>query len=379
MPSLRARLYTTGHPVELTWNHGLITALGSTSIPASALPWLAPSLVDLQVNGFAGIDFQQDDLTAPALLHATRALHQAGCGRYFLTLITDEWPRLIRRLEQLRQLRLQLPELSAAIAGWHLEGPFLSTEPGYCGAHNPALMPEPTADHIRELRAAAGTDGLLLTLAPERMGAIPAIQLAVELGCRVSLGHTNATAELLQQARQAGASGFTHLGNACPQLLDRHDNILWRVLDLPRLQVSLIPDAIHVAPPLFRLLHRVLDPARIHYVSDATAAAGAPPGLYTIGQIPIQAGADQIVRQPGKTHFAGSALRPIDGVFRAAQMLGRSWRDTWDAFSLLPARYAGLTAELRPGAPADFCLLELEETEPALRRLQLFRAGQQIA
>jgi len=239
-------------------------------------------------------------------------------------------------------------------------------------------MPDPTTTHIRELRAAAGTDPLLFTIAPERTGALSAIRLAVELGFRVSLGHTNASAELLDLACQAGATAFTHLGNACPQLLDRHDNILWRVLDLPALHVSLIPDAIHVAPSLFRLLHRALDPARIHYVSDATAAAAAPPGTYSIGQIQIQVGHDQIVRQPGKSNFAGSALRPIDGVFRAARMLGKSWREVWDAFSVRPARFAGLNTGLDLGAPADFCLLDLDEAQTAPRQLRLFRAGQQL-
>jgi N-acetylglucosamine-6-phosphate deacetylase len=374
-----ARHYTTGQVVEISWDSARITRLHpAPSAAVPGLPWLVPPLVDLQVNGFAGVDFQQDHLEPEALIRAARSLHQAGCGCFFPTLITDDWPRLIRRLEQLRALRQRHPELVAAIAGWHIEGPFLSTEPGYRGAHDPQHMPDPTTAHIRELRAAAGTDPLLLTIAPERAGAIPAIRLAVELGCRVSLGHTNASAELLQLACQAGATGFTHLGNACPQLLDRHDNILWRVLDLPAIQVSLIPDAIHVAPALFRLLHRALDPARIHYVSDATAAAAAPPGAYSIGQIQIQVGPDQIVRQPGKSNFAGSALRPIDGVFRAAQMLGKSWREVWDAFSVRPALFAGLTTGLSIGAPADFCLLELDDAQVAPRQLRLFRAGQQI-
>jgi N-acetylglucosamine-6-phosphate deacetylase len=142
--------------------------------------------------------------------------------------------------------------------------------------------------------------------------------------------------------------------------------------------VSLIPDAIHVAPSLFRILHRALAPARLYYVSDATAAAGAPPGLYNIGRIRIEAGPDQVVRQPGKTNFAGSALRPIDGVFRAAQMLGRSWREVWDAFSTRPAMFAGLPSGIDPGAPADFCLLDPDEAHSLSRPIRLFRAGEEI-
>jgi len=377
MPALVARHYATGHPVELAWDSHHIKYL-QPAAAAPALPWLAPILVDLQVNGFAGTDFQDDDLTATALIEAAQSLAQAACGRFFLTLITDDWSQLIRRLESLRELRQQHPELVASIAGWHIEGPFLSTEPSYCGAHDPALMPDPTPRHIRQLRAAAGTDPLLVTLAPERPGAIDAIKLAVDLGCHVSLGHTNASASILDLACRAGASAFTHLGNACPQRLDRHDNILWRVLDLPHIHVSLIPDSIHVSTPLFRLLHRALGRDRIFYVSDATAAAAAPPGDYTLGHLQIQANSDQIVRQPGKPNFAGSALRPIDGVFRAANMLRVSWREVWDGFSIRPAALAGLAVALKPGAPADFCLLELDDGQTAPRSLRLFRGGQQI-
>src|SRR5205823_8128399 len=103
-----------------------------------------------------------------------------------------------------------------------------------------------------------GDDLLLLTLSPERPSALNAIALAVSLGIKISLGHTNASAEVLRQAVAAGATGFTHLANGCPRELDRHDNILWRVFDMSGLMVSLIPDQIHVSAPLFRLCHRVL-------------------------------------------------------------------------------------------------------------------------
>src|SRR6266496_5041628 len=320
---IRARHYATGQLVRIGWRQGIIAQFEDSESPAERDLWLAPALVDLQINGFAGIDFQRDDLTVEEVLIAARALRAAGCGRFFLTLVTDEWPKLVQRLKQLRQLRACHEELRHAIAGWHVEGPFLSAEPGFHGAHNPALMLDPTPDHIRELRAITNPDHLLMTIAPELQGALEAIALARSLDIKVSLGHTNASSDVLRQAVKAGATGFTHLGNACPQQLDRHDNILWRALDTSGLTVSLIPDQVHVSPPLFRLVHRALSTEAIYYTTDAMAAAGALPGRYTIGALEVEVGADQIVRQPGKTNYAGSALRPIDGVFRAARMLDR--------------------------------------------------------
>jgi len=265
---------------------------------------------------------------------------------------------MLARLKHLRKLRSSSPEFQQTIVGWHIEGPFLSSEPGFCGAHDPARMLDPKIEQIDELRKLTGDDPLLLTIAPERLDSIPAIAHAVSLGIKVSLGHTNARRKRLIQALKAGATGFTHLGNGCPRDLDRHDNILWRVFETPGLTVSLIPDQIHVSPPLFRLCHRVLGANSIVYTSDAMSAAGMPPGCYKLGKLVLEVGSDQLVRQPGKPLFAGSALRPIDGVFRAARMLGCSWHEVWPRFSTAPAKLMGLKNDLAVGAPADFCRMK---------------------
>ena len=148
-----ARHYRTGQSVVLQWREGVIGDLRTATRATESNTWIAPALLDLQVNGFAGVDFQQDELTAEELLAAARRLRAAGCTRFLLTLVTDEWARLMRRLGALQQLRAAHEELNQAIAGWHIEGPFLSSDPGFYGAHNPALMLDPTPDHIRELRA----------------------------------------------------------------------------------------------------------------------------------------------------------------------------------------------------------------------------------
>lgn len=339
---------------------------------------MAPGLFDVQVNGFGGVDFQAGGLAAAALEQAVAALRRFGCTRFLLTLITDEWDALMARLERLKLLREASATLKTAIAGWHVEGPFLSPEPGYHGAHDPSLMRDPSPELIRELRAVAGESPLLMTLAPERDGALEAIALARSLGITISLGHTNASAEALAAAVRAGATGFTHLGNACPQLLDRHDNILWRALDTPGLQVSLIPDGRHVSPALFRLVHRALPRDAVFYTTDAMAAAGAPPGRYSLGRLELEVGTARIVRPPGRTHFAGSALTAIEGVFRAAAMLGVPWQETWRRFSELPADWIGVPGGLMVGAPADFCLVRPRAEPPAVE-LRVFAAGQEVA
>jgi N-acetylglucosamine-6-phosphate deacetylase len=366
--------YLTRRPARLCWQNGLLTAVEPSSHEPHRDLWVAPPLVDLQINGYAGIDFQRDELPLEALVHATHELRWAGCTRFLLTLITDEWPRLLERLRHLRKLRAASAELKHAIAGWHVEGPFLCAEPGFAGAHDPALFCDPTPAHLRELHEAAGDDPVLLTLAPERLESIAIISFAVSLGIKVSLGHTNAPHKRLLQAVHAGATAFTHLANGCPRLLDRHDNILWRVFETPGLTVSLIPDAIHVSPPLFRLIHRTLPAGAIYYTTDAMAAAGAPPGRHTLGKIEVTVGEDQVVRQPGSALFAGSALQPLHGVFRAAEMLEEPWQEAWVRFSDVPARLMGLPHGLQAGQPADLCLLRITP-ENWLQSLQVFVRG----
>jgi N-acetylglucosamine-6-phosphate deacetylase len=345
--------------------------------PATAAPedsWLAPPIFDLQINGYGGVDFQRDNVTAEELLAVCRKLRAAGCTRFLLTLITDEWSKLTARLRHLRALRAQSAEVKSALIGWHLEGPFLSAETPFHGAHDPALMCDPTVEHILELRSLTGTEPLLLTLAPERAGAIAAIELAVARGFKVSLGHTNAPAAVMHAAIAAGASGFTHLGNACGNALNKSDNIVWRVFDTPGLTAGLIPDRIHVSPVFFRICHRVLAPGSIYYTTDAMAAAGAPPGRYRIWRYEVEVGTDQVVRQPGTDRRAGSALRPIEGVFRAAEMLGCDWQEVWPRFSEVPAKLMGLAFDLTPGQPANFCLLKVARGNQ-LTELRVFAGG----
>lgn len=345
-------------PVLAKWDNGIFTDITPTTEPPAQNKWIGPPLVDLQVNGFAGIDFQQDGLTAEQLLHATNALGQAGCGRFFFTLITDDWEAMTRRLAKAKQLRDANQALGQAIAGWHIEGPFLSAEPGYCGAHPPDLMLDPTPEQLEEIREITSDDPVLLTMAPERESGLSAFAKARELGFLVSIGHTNAPGHIMRRVTAGGSTGFTHLGNGCPAEMKRDDNILWRGLDTPGLTYSLIPDRWHVSPALFRILHRLIDRDTLYYTTDAMAAAGSTPGKYSLGHLELEVGPEEIVRLPGTPNLAGSALTPINAIRHAADMLRCDWQDIWKHYSTIPAQFAKLPDGFEPGARAE--LVEIE-------------------
>ncbi len=345
-------------PVVAKWDNGIFTDFTPTTEPPAQNKWIGPPLVDLQINGFAGVDFQQDDLTAEQLLHATNALGQAGCGRFFFTLITDDWEAMTRRLAKAKQLRDADPVLVQAIAGWHIEGPFLSAEPGYCGAHPPDLMLDPTPEQLEEIREITSDDPVLLTMAPERESGLSAFAKARELGFLVSIGHTNAPGHIMRRVTAGGSTGFTHLGNGCPAEMKRDDNILWRGLDTPGLTYSLIPDRWHVSPALFRILHRLIGRDTLYYTTDAMAAAGSTPGKYSLGHLELEVGPEEIVRLPGTPNLAGSALTPINAIRHAADMLRCDWQDIWKHYSTIPAQFAKLPDGFEPGAHAEFVEIE---------------------
>ncbi|MFH0939113.1 MAG: N-acetylglucosamine-6-phosphate deacetylase [Planctomycetota bacterium] len=356
--------FVTRQPVRVRWHEDKITAIEPAPPPLPKDVWIAPTLTDLQVNGYGSVDFHGDGPTREGLLTAARALERDGCGQILLTLTTSEWSVLTTKLKRIRDWRNQTPELRAAIAGWHIEGPFLSPISGFVGAHPPQWMINPTPTHIRELREITGSDALLLTMAAEQPGVLDIIPLAVSLGIRISLGHTNASADTIQAAVDAGATVFTHLGNGCPQALDRHDNILWRVFETPGLHPGLIPDKVHVSPALFRIIHRLIPHDRLWYTTDAVSPAGALPGRYTMLGKEFEVGTDQIVREPGKTNFAGSALRPLEGIFRATEMLNCPWQEAWLRYSKQPREMMGLDAQqLAVGKDASFCVLDFVQPQ----------------
>jgi N-acetylglucosamine-6-phosphate deacetylase len=276
------------------------------------------------------------------------ALRLHRTGRILATLITDRVDRLCRRFERFEQWCRLDATIRQVIVGYHLEGPWLSPEPGYRGAHPPEPMGAPTIADFDRLQSAAGGRIRLVTLAPEWPGSAEFIAHVVKQGVNVSLGHTNASDRDIDAAIAAGARFCTHLGNGTPGLLPRHDNVVQRLLARDELIACLIPDGVHLPPFVLRNFFRAKPPGRVLFTTDAMAGAGAAPGRYTIGRLEIDIGTDGVARQPGSEGFAGSTLAPDDGVRRTAQFLGLSISEAAHLWSDAAAKAFGLPA-LPPG------------------------------
>jgi N-acetylglucosamine-6-phosphate deacetylase len=265
-------------------------------------------LTDLQVNGYAGIDFNDAALTPEALDHALEAMRAANVTTCLPTLITAGEATLRARLAALDAAVANSRLGPAMVPGFHLEGPFLNPEPGYAGCHPPGAMIPADPAVLARLTEALRRPILLLTLAPERPGAIPLIAWARSRGMVVAMGHTAAGHDITVRAAAAGVTLSTHLGNALPQPQPKFLNPLMAQLAVDALHASFIADGIHIPPEVLKVLIRAKTPNRCILVTDATAAAAAPPGLYRFAGMTIEHAPDGSVRVPGTPALAGSAL-----------------------------------------------------------------------
>jgi N-acetylglucosamine-6-phosphate deacetylase len=283
----------------------------------------ASGFFDIQVNGYAGVDFNQDDLSAEALHRACRRLEADGVAHILATIVTENVGNMCRRLANIVSFRERDPLARRIIAGLHIEGPFLNENPGYRGGHPVDAIHPANLDEMKRLLGAAGGLARLVTLAPERDPALRVIRFLARQGIAVSAGHCDPSIEQLQSAVDAGVAMFTHLGNGCPMRMHRHDNIIQRVLSLSdRIWCCFIPDGAHVA---FFALKKYLKTAGIDrcvIVTDAMSAAGQGPGTYQIGRWTLPVGEDLVVRAPDGTHLVGAALTMNRAVNNLVQHIG---------------------------------------------------------
>jgi N-acetylglucosamine-6-phosphate deacetylase len=329
------------------------------------LPWIAPGLIDIQINGFAGIDFNRALESDDAWHHATQQLYAHGCTGFLIALITNTEEGYRKLLTDLTARILLDPR---NCLGFHMEGPWLNPDPGYRGAHKAEWMQKPSLRLLKEWWKIAGQLLKLITLAPEIDPEVSAqvIRAGVEKQIQFFLGHSGAQGEILRGAVEAGAVSWTHLGNAMPASVPKFENVMMHALAQPTLMASLIPDGLHLPPHVFRVLAQTLDsptPSRLLLTTDAMAGAAAgKPGAYTLGEVQVEVGADGSARLPDSGRLAGSTLTPFQGVFLAERMGGLFLEDAWDAFSTRPASLLHLHHGLAEGNPADFCLLSPEKT-----------------
>lgn len=308
-------------------------------------------MVDLQVNGYAGIDFNSRPNTwSPEMFFTVQgALQRRGVVMALPTLITDDSERMIGRATAYARILREAPELASTFPKLHLEGPFISAQEGPRGAHPLAHCRTPQAlpDLVDRLREASGDRIGILSLAPELPGALDLIARASEQGICVGLAHTQAAAELIREAVAAGAKMSTHLGNASHQMLPRLANYVQVQLAEDGLFASFIADGHHIPWYTLKNFIRAKTVERSILVTDAVAAAEVGAGRYTLGGEEVLVSPDLRVQKPGQPNLAGSALTLDRAVVNVTLNCGIPFQQACEMAGTRPAALLGLPAPRR--------------------------------
>ncbi|MCX6626737.1 MAG: amidohydrolase family protein [Candidatus Solibacter sp.] len=342
----------TGLRIELAFQRDLL----SVSPSAEGIGrYLAPGFIDLQVNGFAGVDYNHPRTPHDQIARSLRAQFATGVTRLYPTVITGAPDHMQACLRNLAAARESVPQ-GHAIDGFHVEGPHISPEDGPRGAHPRQWVRPPDLDEFRRWQDATRGRIRIVTLSPEWPEAPRYIERITDEGVVASIGHTQASAAQIAAAVASGATLSTHLGNGAHQLLRRHPNYIWEQLAEERLMAGFIVDGIHLGAAFLKSAIRAKTVDRSVLVTDASTPAGAAPGRYFLADQPVDLTEDGRVVLADTDRLAGSALHMHHGVANLMRLAGLSLADAVRMASVNPARAGlvpGRAQGLVPGERAD--------------------------
>ncbi|WP_423129376.1 N-acetylglucosamine-6-phosphate deacetylase [Gaoshiqia sp. Z1-71] len=358
-----------------------VVAEGNLDVPGAAEldakgKYIAPGLIDIQINGFLGVDFSDQNLTIEDLHKVTKALWKEGVTTFLPTLITNDQTNLKTSFSVLASA-LDDEEIGLSIPGFHLEGPYISPIQGFRGAHLEKYIREPDWDEFSELQKAARNQIRLITIAPEMSGAIPFIRKCKEAAVIVALGHHNGSADIIKQAADAGASMATHLGNGCANLIDRHLNPLWPQLADPRITATIITDGFHLNQDEIQCFYRMKGLEHTVLVSDALDLAGLPPGEYIrVERVVVLT--PNVAKYPTENVLAGAASPLVVCVSNMMKFVGCRLDNAIQMATANPAKCLNFNniGEVKQGKRADLILFDFEEGGISIQKTIL--AGKEV-
>lgn len=348
--------------------------------PAEA-GWLAPGLVDLQVNGFGGHDLNGASLTPQTVLSLAHAMLRSGVTTFLPTLITASEQRLTAALTAIREARRLHPVVARMVPYVHIEGPSVAPEDGPRGAHPLAYVRPPSVAEFERWQACS--DGLvgMVTLSPHWPQAPAYIAHLVAAGVHVALGHTDASSAQIAAAVDAGARLSTHLGNGSHAQINRRRNPLWAQLAEDRLHATFIADGHHLGKDVLRVMLRAKGLERSMTVSDVTALGGMPAGLYDSsigGAVSLDANGRLTMNDGGGQYLAGAALPLLAGLATLVRHAGLRLDEALLLCTTNPGRWVGGRGQLTPGQAADLVRFEWSEAMAAPQVTGVWLGGQQF-
>ena len=368
--------------VELT---DVLTNVDELLRPPPVSSFIAPGFIDLQVNGFAGIDYNDPQASHEEIARSIRVMFQTGVTRFFPTVITGSHENMRGALGNLASCKAELlragqPE-GIAMEALHVEGPHISPETGPRGAHPVEHVRPPDFDEFLRWQETANGMIRIVTFSPEWEQSPGYVRNLIRSGVVASIGHTKASGEQIAAAVDAGATMSTHLGNAAHPTLPKTQNYILDQMIEDRLSASFIVDGIHLPAAFFRVATRAKGVERSVLVSDAVMPAMCEPGSYRLGQVDVELRDDGSVVLKGGERLAGSALRMDQAIGNAVRLGRLSLREAVAMATVNAARagrIAGRQRGLSPGEKGDLVRYEWSESFSKVRVLQTVVAGQTV-
>jgi N-acetylglucosamine-6-phosphate deacetylase len=367
--------YATGKPVTIEIRDGLIYSISEVEnrIGAGKNLFIAPGLIDNQINGYAGIDFTGGSLTSDDVIKAAKAILKEGVTTFFPTLITSGHRRLAGNLNTLNKALEQDESLGFSVPGFHLEGPYISPEDGFRGCHPKEHIRKPSIEEFRELQAASGNNIIQVTLAPEIEGAMDLIKYCVSAGVTVAMGHTDATAAQIRIATDNGVRLSTHLGNGCANMIHRHNNPIWQQLADDRLTTSVIADGLHLLREELTVIYKVKGAGNMILTSDIVYLAGMAPEKYSYLGTEVLLTESGMLMDVRNNCLAGASFPLKKGVETMMSFTGCTLNEAINMASGNVARIYNLSdrGTIEEGKRADLILFEMDGNTINIRKTYL--------
>ena len=349
--------YADGQPITIKIKDGKISDLIRNSnerINTKGIIYVAPGLIDHQVNGYLSHSFVGDNLDARQVKKITEAFWKSGITTFMPTLTTESNEVLLKNFKKLNEI-LEDKNLEQSIPGFHLEGPYISPVDGFRGAHNLAHIRNPNWEEFEAWHLASGKRIKEVTVAPELEGAMGFIKKCIDNNIKVAIGHSNASTAQINEAVKLGVSISTHLGNGCANTIHRHHNPIWPQLSEDKLFASLIVDGFHLTKEEVRTFYKVKGADKTILVSDITRWAGMPPGNYTDFGQKIVVTEEGAIMMPKENVLAGASFLITKGIENIINFTGCSLKEAIDMSTINPAKALGFNdrGEIAVGKRAD--------------------------
>ena len=371
----------TNQPVEVRFTE-VISAVEPLLGKHTLTNYVAPGLIDIQINGFAGVDYCSPYASTEDIARSIRVLFSTGITRFFPTVITGSVDGMAGAIRNLAKAKAALPLEGRAMEGFHIEGPHISPEDGPRGAHPvECVRPPDTAEFDRWMDLSDG-HVKMVTVSPEWPQAPRYIEHVVRAGVVIAIGHTKATSAQIADAIAAGATTSTHLGNGAHADLPRHPNYIWDQLAEDRLMASFIVDGVHLPAAFLKVALRAKGIERSVFTTDAVMPAGCTPGRYKLGEVEVELHhPGDRVTLVGKDKLAGSSLRPDRGVENLMRLVGLSLMEAITMSTRNPARAGRVRARQRglaAGERADIIEFQFDQETKHIHIDTVYMDGEKV-